>query len=445
MGQEVNYFGKKIPLIGKFDVVIAGGGAAGSAAGIECAGAGLETLIIDKFGLMGGSAVNSLVVPMMPSYVDHLEVLNRVEKKLKENGNTTRDDYTTMIWFSPQQLSRAFEELYTKDGGRVLFDSTLVDVIKEGDAIRYLVVATLNGLSAIAADLFVDASGDAALSRFAGVPCDHGDENGNNQVSSLRFLIGGIDIEKYRDYVLSLGDEFSPLIKGYFFESAMVRDRGFKLEPIFREGIEEGMLEEEDLRYYQLFTVPDEPGVAAMNCPHIASLKDNTDAMARSRAMIEGHERIRRLCNFLKKKMPGFENSYLLQTAELLGVRESWRIRGQYILTEEDYTSQARFEDGLVKGDWYIDVHSSSKSLYHQNTYKHGDYYEIPYRSMVTDEISNLVVAGRCISATFLMQASVRIIPTCIDMGEMAGRACIESKKQQLPLNRLNGKDFKQI
>lgn len=141
----------------------------------------------------------------------------------------------------------------------------------------------------------------------------------------------------------------------------MVAGRSFKLEPIFREGVAEGLLTEEDLRYYQCFSLPNKPGCMAFNCPHLPSLKQNTDALARSAAIAEGHEKIGRLVRFLQAKMPGFAHSYLLQTADMLGVRESWRLKGNYLLTEEDYTRQARFPDGLVKGDWYIDVHSNKR------------------------------------------------------------------------------------
>lgn len=400
---------------------------------------------MEKGAFLGGTASRALVCPMMPTYVEHLEVLHRVEETLNRHGVTTRDGITTMIWFAPDQLSDAFEELYVSNGGRLLYDATLVDAVCEDKHIRYIVVMTVNGLQAIAAGNFVDATGDAVLTRMAGVPTSSGDENGDNQVSSLRFLMGGIDVEKYREYVLSLHDEFSPLKTGYFFESAMVAGRSFKLEPIFREGVADGLLTEEDLRYYQCFSLPNKPGCMAFNCPHLPSLKQNTDALARSAAIAEGHEKIGRLVRFLQAKMPGFAHSYLLQTADMLGVRESWRLKGNYLLTEEDYTRQARFPDGLVKGDWYIDVHSNKKGLFHQNTYQHGDYYEIPYRSMVTDEAENLIVAGRCISTTFLMQASVRILPTVIDMGDVAGSACTLAHATGQPLCRLDGSKLRRF
>lgn len=120
------------------------------------------------------------------------------------------------------------------------------------------------------------------MSRMAGVPCAAGDDAGNNQISSLRFEMGGIDVERYRRYCLSLGDDFSPMVDGFFWESAMVAGQGFKLEPLFRRGVADGVLEESDLVYYQCFSVPGEPGVMAFNCPHLPGLKSNASAMART-------------------------------------------------------------------------------------------------------------------------------------------------------------------
>ena len=247
--ERIEYLGRQLPLLGRYDTVVVGGGAAGAAAGIRCAIDGQKVLLVEKGAFLGGTASRALVCPMMPTYVEHLDVLHRVEETLNRHGVTTRDGITTMIWFAPDQLSDAFEELYVSNGGRLLYDATLVDAVCEDKRIRYIVVMTVTGLQAIAAGNFVDATGDAVLTRMAGVPTSSGDENGDNQVSSLRFIMGGIDVEEYREYVLSLHDEFSPLKTGYFFESAMVAGRNFKLEPIFREGVAEGLLTEEDLRY----------------------------------------------------------------------------------------------------------------------------------------------------------------------------------------------------
>lgn len=443
--RTVDYGGRALPVIGAYDVAVVGGGSAGSACAIRCAQLGLSVVVIDRCAMLGGSATNATVCPMMPTHVAHRGVFAQIERELRASGEATRDGTTAMLWFAPERLGMVYERLLTGSGGEVLYDATLVDVLDAPGAdsatrpaprrLRHLVVMTAQGLVGVEAGVMVDASGDAVLARLAGVPTRSGDEAGANQVCSLRFTMGGIDVDAYRDYCLSLGDEFSPLKSGFFFESAMVAGRGFALEPLFRQGVAEGLLSEGDLRYYQAFSVPGKPGVMAFNCPHIPSLVSNTTARGRSAAIVEAHAAIDRLARFLRAKMPGFGSSFLVGVAPMLGVRESWRIDGVYCLTEQDYARQARFDDGLVRGDWFIDVHSQSKGLFHQKGYQPGDYYEIPYRCFIAPQVSNLLVVGRCISTTFLMQASVRIIPTVIDMGDAAGCACaLSAASGVLPL-----------
>ena len=132
--------------------------------------------------------------------------------------------------------------------------------------------------------------------------------------------------------------------------------------------------------------------------------------------------------------MPGFEDSYLIRSASALGVRESYRIKGKYTLTENDYIGRARFDDAVARADWYIDVHSATDGLVHMDKFNKGEYYEIPYRCLVNDYVLNLMTIGRCISTTFLVQASIRIQPTLIDLGDAAGRACAVALGEKVDL-----------
>lgn len=443
--ETVRCFNQDIPLLGRWDVVIVGGGSAGASAGIACAREGLSTLVVEKNLCLGGTSVNALVSPMMRSFTGHHSNFHALETQLRAQGCDTRDGVLgEMVWFTPEDMAEALETLYTQAGGQALYETVLVGCAVEDGAIRALILAVPEGLRAVEGKCFVDASGDAVLARLAGAEVAHGDGEGNDQITSFRFEMGGIDVERYRDYVVGLGDTYSKFPQGYFYESAMVGGRDFVLEPLFQKGVRDGVLRPEDLHYYQTFSLPGRPGCLSFNCPHLVNLADNTQAMARSAAIVEGRAMIRRLARFLKGYMPGFENAYLLREASMLGVRESYRLVGKYILTEEDYTGQARFTDGVARGDWYIDVHSATKGLYHKKAYEKGDYYEIPYRSMVCGQISNLAVAGRCISTTFLMQASVRIIPTCMDMGQAVGAACAAALRDGIALNAIDGSQLRE-
>ncbi|SEW26439.1 FAD-dependent oxidoreductase [[Clostridium] fimetarium] len=441
----IKYNDKDIKILGGYDTVVVGGGSAGASAAISAAKGGTKTLIIEKQISLGGTSTNALVSPMMPSYVEHFENFYEIERKLIEKGCATRDSITEYVWFNPEVMAEILEEMYIGFGGDILYDTVLIDCIKENNVIKYLILMTVEGITAVEGRNFIDASGDAILTRLASVETTSGDEDGNNQMSSLRFEVGGINVDKYREYCISLNDEFSPLKTGYFFESAMVKGKKFKLEPIFQKGVEEGILKNEDLRYYQCFSLPLKEGCMTFNCPHISTLTNNTSVINRSKAIIEGRQMIHRLVGFLKTYMPGFENCFLAREASMLGIRESYRLVGKYVLTEEDYINREHFEDGIAKGDWYIDVHSASKGLVHMDKFKPGEYYEIPYRSLINSSVSNLITVGRCISTTFLMQASVRILPTVIDMGQIAGEACVYAKKYGIILNELNGSKLRKF
>lgn len=441
---EVVFGAQRVPVLGTYDTVIVGGGTAGASAAISAARGGNRTLVVEKASMLGGTPVRALVTPMMPSWVPtHEENFRAIEARLREKGLETRGDEGLMgyVWFTPEAMAETLDELLAEAGGLALFDATLAGVVMDGDgALDAVVLACVERLVAVRAVQFVDATGDASLSRMAGVPASAGDDEGNNQMSSLRFEMGGIDVEAYRAYCLSLHDDFSPLKSGFFWESAMVAGKGFKLEPKFREGVERGLLQEDDLVYYQCFSLPGEPGCMAFNCPHLPGLRRNTSAMARSEALAEGRRKARRYVNFLRACMPGFEHAFLIRQATMLGVRESWRIQGKYTFTQDDYLARSRFDDAVAKGDWYIDVHSATKGLVHMDKFERGEYYEIPYRCLVNDVVPNMLTVGRCISVNFLAQASVRIQPTLIDMGDSAGKACARALAADVELADFDGR-----
>lgn len=422
-----------------YDTIVVGGGTAGSICAIEAARGGNKVLVVEKSINLGGAAVNALVNPMMESFVKHESIFYEIEDRLKKKGKTTRDGIMEYVYASCEDKALVLEEMLLESNGEVLYDVTLSGCEVKDHKISSISVIGVEGEIKLFAKQFVDATGDALLSRMSGVKCNSGDDQGNNQMSSLRFEMGGIDVDKYRDYVLSLNDDFSPLKQGFFFESAMVNNKNFKLEPKFREGIEKGLLKEEDLRYYQCFSIPNQEGMMTFNCPHLSNLKQNTDSFARSKAISEGRAMINRLVRFLKECMPGFEHAYLVRQASALGVRESYRINGVYTLNEEDYINRRKFQNAVAKGDWYIDVHSATKGLVHLEKYKKGEYYEIPYTCLINNEISNLLTIGRCISTTFLTQASIRIQPTVIDMGQSAGKACAVTLNKGIELNAFDG------
>ncbi|HBG48724.1 MAG TPA: FAD-dependent oxidoreductase, partial [Cyanobacteria bacterium UBA9971] len=186
----------------------------------------------------------------------------------------------------------------------------------------------------------------------------------------------------------------------------------------------EGVLKEEDAAYFQVFSIPGQKNSIAFNCPRISSDKelDPLNAEDVSYAYKQGRKQIRRLAEFCKKYLSGFEEAYVSQIAPQLGVRDSRRINGLYKLTEEDILNAKKFDNKVAKSNYPVDVHAKEKG---KNELKHlppDQYYEIPLESLIPENIENLLVVGRCISTTFKAQASIRIQPNCWSMGEYAGK-----------------------
>jgi hypothetical protein len=441
----VTFFGRKVPIIYEMDCVVVGGGTAGAAAAISALEEEMTTLVVEKTISLGGTQTNSLVSPMMPTNVKAHGVNRLIIERLQQENIQTDDGTTTCSWFNVEALSYVLEQLITERDGKILYDANYIDCLKEHGKITYIIVNTCNGLSAIKGKTFIDATADAVLSRSAGVPVVSGNDNGQNQQISFRFEMGGIDVPVLRKFILSHNETFCKIANPDFFEIAMVPGKGHVLEPFFQKGLSNGDLAEEDLRYFQAFTQPGKPTVMSFNCPHIPGVFQTTDPKLRSEAVTKGRAMIRRLVHFLPKYIPGFEKAFLLKEATQLGIRESYRIIGQYMLTEEDYLNRAKFSDGIARGDWYIDVHSVTKEAVEKPKYSRGEYYEIPFRSLITKEIGNLIVVGRHISSTFLMQASLRIQPTVRDIGQAAGLACAYSVKNSINLNQIDGSELKRL
>ena len=162
-------------------------------------------------------------------------------------------------------------------------------------------------------------------------------------------------------------------------------------------------------------------------------------------AEIEAREQVFELHHFLKENIEGFENSRVLSTALLIGIRESRKIEGEYTITEEELKSCCRFEDAIATSNYDIDIHNPEGPGTMQYYFKDGDWYEIPYRCLVPKKMNNLLVAGRCISSTHEAQASYRIMPYCAELGQAAGTAVAVAVKNKTSVRDVNIKQVQEI
>jgi hypothetical protein len=255
---------------------------------------------------------------------------------------------------------------------------------------------------------------------------------------TLRFHVSGIDLEKFSKWIMEIDKDRDvttscKINNDIHLSTAYTWDtnREWALRPIFEKAISEGILEEKDSAYFQLFTVPGMKGTISLNCPRLLTNKntDPLDIIKTSNALITGRKQIWRLYTFMKTYFPGFENSYISNIADMLGIRESRRVAGQYIYTKKDIVSGQKFDKIALHGDYPIDIHSHEKN--NSQLEKVSIDYELPIESLITKDYDNLYIAGRNLSADFEAQGALRIQKSCFSMGEAVAKDIAKKLKQQ--------------
>ncbi|MBO6292484.1 MAG: FAD-dependent oxidoreductase [Selenomonas sp.] len=439
----VRYADQDIPLLYSADVCVAGGGPSGTAAAINAARKGARTVLIERGVALGGLAVLGCVYPFMDTQAPDSDTpyVAEVKDRLRKHGLEPFDGVTRQTWHNPETLALIYDDMCEEAGVDILYQTVLVDVIKSDRKINAVIVQTIAGLAAIKAQTFIDATGDAYLARSAGVPFERGyEKTGNNQPLSFRFEMGGIDVERlYQHVVFDLQEDWCKSRPPYFeIAEAMHRKQRYKLEEIMAQGVESGEITQEEAEYMQAYTIIGKNGVMSMNCPEIPVRFSATDPVSYSKAVTYGRRMMHHIASYLIRHLPGFEHAFISREAAMLGARESWRIRGKYYLVEDDYYHQSRFHDAVCRTAWFIDAHGEKVS----EKLPQGGFYEIPYRSLVAEEVENLIVAGRCISASFILQASMRIQPTCMSIGEAAGIAAAWGLKHRTEASEVHWEEI---
>lgn len=430
-------------------IVVAGGGTAGSAAAIAAARSGMEVLIVEQFGSLGGTSTNGLVTPLMHTHIEGNPMCSSISDEI--NDRMIKMGYCAIGYngnkgyFDPLILKFVLEEMASEAGVKILYYSYISDIIMEKNTIKGIIIDNKAGRSIVKASRVIDCTGDADIAYMAGVPVEKGNpDTGKNQPMSVRYMMSGIDLKKFSQFLSSLGAGFTytPPI----FHTAMVWNRNWSLEGIFKKALESGDITYEDGAYWQVFGIPGRPDALAFNCPEIFERVDGTNPYDLTNAQIYAKKAILRHLKFYKKYFPGFENSYITDVASQVGIRESRRIKGNYQLTDEDVILCRKFEDHIARSDYPVDIHGYDLKNKHIDIDGKDNvpYYEIPYRCLVPVDVKSLLVAGRCISASFTAQSSLRIQPTVRAIGEAAGIAAAMSISKGLELDQIDGRDVRE-
>jgi len=429
---------RKTPVWANVDVLIVGGGTAGTAAAIAAARNGAETLLVEASGTLGGSQTAGLVTPMMPNHIEGKALTLGIceEILLKHAALVSEQDADGMdrLWFDPVRLALAYDDALSESGAHVLYHTLCVGVLKEESTVVGIVAESPSGRGALLARVVVDCTGDADVAALAGAPFEAGGPDGLCQPMSLRFNMANVRLQEAAEFFAGRGYKVAlPLMSVGCHEA-----HESPLADIVTTAEQDGVLEPGDLGYFQFFTMLGRPNEVSFNCPRLAGF-DPTNVWDLTRAQQIGRQKIRRIAQFCRKYIPGFQDAHISVIAPMLGVRESRRIVGEYVLTEEDVMGARKFPDAVARNCYPIDIHSPHGR---GTTLKHlppGEYHEIPYRCLVPKQVDGLLVAGRCISATFAAQAAVRVQANCIALGQAAGTAAATAVKLGIQPREIDG------
>uniref|UniRef100_UPI0006D5AAF1 FAD-dependent oxidoreductase n=1 Tax=Paenibacillus dakarensis TaxID=1527293 RepID=UPI0006D5AAF1 len=323
------------------------------------------------------------------------------------------------------------------------YHTMLAGVKTENGRIVSITVCNKSGLSEIEGSVFIDGTGDGDLSVGAGAEFTKGRESdGAMQPMTLKMKMYNVDIPKVKQYIHEHPEDF-PLYNGdtsIIEKAPRLSVGGF--DSLFKEAKAKGEISIP--RENILFFETNNPGEVIMNTTRILG-HDATNAMSLSRAEMVGRKQCRELELFVRKYIPGFEDAVVESTGPTIGVRGSRQIKGVYTLTAEDLLEQRLFEDTIAHSGYPIDIHSPDGEGTKHQKLEWGGMYSIPYSCMITESVRNLIVIGRCISATFEAQAAMRTTPTTGAIGHAGGVAAALAAKEGLDVQKVNIKEVQRI
>jgi len=431
------------------EVIVAGGGPSGICAAIAAARNGARTLLIERYGFLGGTATSASVGPFAPFHHGDEQVIRGLPQEIIDRlvalgGSTghlkvkhSHGSGTYMCWFDREVYKQAALQLVQEAGADLLLHTWVSEAVMEGDRIRGLIVQNKSGRQMILADVVIDTTGDGDVIAASGARFEFGRAgDGKAQSMTLLFEMGNVDIPAVRQYVETHPEDFewwSPVdpvqpLRPEFQQEHFVA-QGFL--SLVQKAAEKGELYMGRTSVLLLTTLW--PGMMTFNSTRVMG-KKGTDARELTEAEIDGRRQAMSLAAFMKQYVPGFSRAYVVTTGVQIGVRESRHLIGQYVLQGEDVKRGNKFPDGIARGYFPIDIHHpSSKEGYVPGGSvwtELDDSYDIPYRCCVPERVDGLLVAGRCISATHEAAGSTRSTGSCMALGQAAGTAAALAVRQ---------------
>jgi len=425
-----------------YDVVVIGGGPAGATAAIAAAREGAKTLLVEQNGYLGGMLTMAGTGPQMTFHAGSTQVVkgipDEIVERLKQLGMSPghMEDFvgyaSSITPFDAEGMKLVLETMAQEAGVTLLYHTVYTGCTVEKGSIQQVRLFAKNGFFNVTAKVFIDCSADADLATHAGVPSIYGRESDNlAQPMTMNVKVANVNRDMVMKYIVQNKNDMLHTIP---FD---------RLQQLARTGMQGAYSVIKLAKQNGKFNIDrdmvlcfetNNKGEFILNMSRIAN-KSAVDAFDLTDAEIEGRRQAHQIVAFMKKYIPGFENCHIVMTGPHIGVRESRKIEGVYKLTAEDLLSNRMFEDAIAMGGYPIDIHSPDGESTKHCFLKPGSWYSIPYRCLITNQISNLVVAGRCISATHEACAAVRVTPILMAIAQAAGIAAAHSAQNNIAVN----------
>jgi ethanolamine utilization protein EutQ (cupin superfamily) len=377
------------PVAGNYDVIVAGGGPSGVAAAIAAGRMGMKTLLVERYGFLGGNFTAALVNPLFDVENKGGIVKELIDKLKQRNAWGGFEGHS----FDYENIKLLLDEMVSGADVDILFQSNVVAALKTGDRVTGLILENKSGRCAYYGKVLIDCTGDGDLAALSGAEFAFGRDGDHlTQAMTLMFVVGNIHYDqRTRDQLYQLMQE-------------TIRRKKFEFHIQYQ---------------YPYFIMLPDRNKAVAQMTHIYG-KSGINAVEMSEAYVEARKEVMRLFTFFKENIIQFKDLVLEQTGAQMGVRESRRIIGEYVLNVDDLLAGRKFDDGIAIASFPVDIHQPDKD---GQDVRFPKPYHIPYRCLVPKTLDGLLVAGRCISGTHEAHGSYRVAGNCMAMGEAAGVA----------------------